>query len=537
MGFRITTWNAEQLGNSSFLLNSDTEDRDGNYQSSDSKIDTATLDSEGRCVILEFPAFVLIGVYCPAYRNESRDNFRMVFLNALDARVRNLVSMGKRVLVTGDINIAKTPLDSAHALEDIRKNVTTEEEYISGPSRRLFNALLSDGVVIGEREQGREHPVLHDICRSFHNDRAGMYTCWDTRLNTRPGNYGARIDYVLCSLNMLDWFSESNIQEGLMGSDHCPVYAIIKDQVPHGGSTVHIRDLMNPRGMFQDGERQQEYSSQYILRESGRLLPEFDVQKRRSIKDMFARKPSSTLLLSKATQSVVENSTTAPPPEGATSSPVTPSGSHPLPADENPKSLSRKRPQPPQLTSVKRSRSAVSVSKAAAPGQRTLKGFFGPKSADSMPSNSPETSSRANTPTRHEPAASLKESGTVLDAKVTASISPSLETVADAPFIKSGDSSSQLSSSKSNADLVIDPVASKEDWSKLFTKMSVPLCDGHQEPCISLTTKKPGMNLGRAFWICPRPLGPSGEKEKGTQWRCPTFIWASNWNKSSQVEL
>lgn len=182
----------------------------------DPKIDAATLDSEGRSVVLEFPAFVLIGVYCPAYRDESRDCFRMDFLRALDARVRNLVAMGKRVFLTGDINIANKGIDSAHALEGIRKRTTTEEEYISAPPRKLFNSLLSDGVVVGSRYEGREQPVMYDICRSFHPERSGMYTCWDTKLNTRPGNYGARIDYVLCSLDMQDWFSDSNIQEGLM---------------------------------------------------------------------------------------------------------------------------------------------------------------------------------------------------------------------------------------------------------------------------------------------------------------------------------
>lgn len=182
----------------------------------DEPIDPAILDSEGRSVVLEFPAFVLIGVYCPANRDESRDNFRLSFLNALDARIRNLVAMGKRVFVTGDINIAKQAIDSAHALEAIRKYTSTEDEYISVQSRRMFNQLLDDGKVIGPREEGREKPVMHDICRSFHPDRAGMYTCWDTRLNTRPGNFGARIDYVLCSLDMKDWFVDSNIQEGLM---------------------------------------------------------------------------------------------------------------------------------------------------------------------------------------------------------------------------------------------------------------------------------------------------------------------------------
>lgn len=195
---------------------SDSEDPDEQDTGSEARADAATLDSEGRCVVLEFPAFVLIGTYCPAYRDESRDTFRMDFLNALDARVRNLVSMGKRVFVTGDINIAKCGIDSASAMEGIRKGTATEEEFISGPSRRLFNSLLSDGIVVGERAKGREQPVLHDICRSFHAERAGMYTCWDTRLNTRPGNYGARIDYVLCSLDMRDWFCDSNIQEGLM---------------------------------------------------------------------------------------------------------------------------------------------------------------------------------------------------------------------------------------------------------------------------------------------------------------------------------
>lgn len=190
-------------------------------------IDAATLDSEGRSVVLEFPAFVLIGVYCPAHRDQSRDCFRMDFLNALDARVRNLIAMGKRVFLTGDINIAKMGIDSAHALEGIRKRTTTEEEYISAPSRKLFNSLLSDGVVVGERDESREQPVMYDICRSFHPTRSGMYTCWDTKLNTRPGNFGARIDYVLCSLDMQEWFSDSNIQEGLMVRVH--LYRLMRD--------------------------------------------------------------------------------------------------------------------------------------------------------------------------------------------------------------------------------------------------------------------------------------------------------------------
>jgi AP endonuclease-2 len=43
-----------------------------------------------------------------------------------------------------------------------------------------------------------------------------MFTCWEQKINARPGNFGARIDYVLGSEDMKDWFCDSNIQEGLL---------------------------------------------------------------------------------------------------------------------------------------------------------------------------------------------------------------------------------------------------------------------------------------------------------------------------------
>ena len=179
-------------------------------------MDATALDSEGRCVLLEFPAFVLCGVYCPANRDETRDTFRHGFLDVLDARIRNLIDMGKRVFLTGDLNISREEIDAANAETSMRKQGLSGMEYMSTPARRLFNHLLEGGKVLGERDEGREHSVLWDICRAFHPNRKGMFTCWEQKVNARPGNCGARIDYVLCSLTMKDWFSDSNIQEGLM---------------------------------------------------------------------------------------------------------------------------------------------------------------------------------------------------------------------------------------------------------------------------------------------------------------------------------
>jgi AP endonuclease 2 len=184
-----------------------------------SEVDASTLDSEGRCVILEFPAFVLLGTYCPANRDDTRDAFRLGFLDMVDSRIRNLIAMGKRVVWTGDLNISRGELDSAAADESMRKQGVSEEEYISTPARRLFNQMLDGGKVILPRDEGRDEPVMWDATRSFHQGRKGMFTCWETKVNARPGNYGARIDYVLGSIGMKDWFSDSNIQEGLMVLD------------------------------------------------------------------------------------------------------------------------------------------------------------------------------------------------------------------------------------------------------------------------------------------------------------------------------
>lgn len=179
-------------------------------------VDPAALDAEGRSVVLEFPAFVLFGLYSPANSNGLRDDFRHGFLNALDMRVRNLIQGGKRVVVTGDLNVSREEIDTANAEDCMKKEGISHEEYISTPNRRIFNQLLEGGKVFGERDEGRENPVLYDICRGFHPNRKGMFTHWEQKINARPGNFGSRIDFILCSLDMKSWFCESDIQEGLM---------------------------------------------------------------------------------------------------------------------------------------------------------------------------------------------------------------------------------------------------------------------------------------------------------------------------------
>lgn len=515
--------------------------------------------------MLEFPAFVLMGVYSPANRDESRDDFRLGFLEALDVRVRNLVAMGKQVILTGDLNVIRNEQDSTNMVEQLRKSGVSSEEWLSMPSRRLFNQLIFGGSVCGPRDPGREQPVLWDICRSFHPDREGMNTCWDTRKNTRPANNGSRIDYVLCSDGLKSWFVDANIQEGLMGSDHCPVYGVMGDSVSmichkgvEGGSGscsgsdagkrqhrcegASLLDVVNPPGMFVGGQRRHEWSQQkHLLPLSAKLIPEFD--RRQSIRDMFTRKASTVSSKSgtagpsagrqrRASPSTQRDSgdasvtrdgepqdgteadgkPAAPGSQGtdgqasgpedptttvgatkvsaqttttmASSVPVSSSAS----LQKQPKT---KRPLPFGSNSPVKSKRIAPAAAAGGPKQKTIQGFFKPSvantsaapKADKDKAGDGDQASGIATDRGYPPPA---PTATPLSAAVGADAQSSTGAHADP---------GASSIAQDEDDRVFDPIEAKESWSRLLGRRVVPRCE-HDEPCISLVTKKPGINCG-----------------------------------------
>ncbi|ORY11534.1 Endonuclease/exonuclease/phosphatase [Clohesyomyces aquaticus] len=484
-------------------------------QVADLGVDPAALDAEGRCLVLEFPAFVIFGVYSPANSNGQRDDFRYGFVCALETRIRNLHKMGKRVILTGDLNVSRAEIDTARAEDAMRREGMTRDEYLNAPNRRIFNQLVARGAVPGDRDEGREEPVLWDLCREFHPKREGMFTHWEQKINARPGNFGSRIDYVLCSIEMNSWFSESNIQEGLMGSDHCPVYATTKDVVDIRGETVHILDIMNPLGMFKDGERLRDFNpAKDLLPLSGKLLPEFD--KRRSIKDMFTRRPALPKYESslEIRQSGASAAAATAGKDAATKTTGT------APPASSLKSPEKRRLNGSPTKAVKKSKPTLSSSGSSSvpKGQQSLKGFFAAKPKARNDSSQPSASQSASEAfdTQSTVSFDLTDDNATLATALTKPTTPPLTYHPLSP--------------QSPSSPFIDPIETKESWSKLFSKKPPPRCESHHEPCITLTTKKPGVNCGRQFWICSRPLGPKGQKENGTQWRCGTFIWASEWN-------
>lgn len=357
----------------------------------------------------------------------------------------------------------------------------TFEDWANTPARRIFNQMIFQGSFTGPRDEGREKAVLWDICRFYHPDRQKMNTCWDTLRNTRPANLGSRIDYVLCSDGLKPWISHSNIQEGLMGSDHCPVYANFDDIIVKDGVSIPIQQVLNPATLFANGQRIRDWSTKDALPLSAKLMPEFDG--RRSIKDMFSRKPST---LSKP--DTPPQSTTLVPQVDIPNAPILSDSQSGVSDTKTPTAL----PDEP-ISGTKRGGSGSFAALATKrqkpipettgqmktkvkPGQRTLQGFFKPKpSTNGHNSAKPQQSS--------EVLRSGSSTTIIAEARgVTASDTPPI-------------SQAKPQSSFDTAETVFDPIENKESWSKLLGKRIVPKCE-HNEPCISLLTKKPGVNCG-----------------------------------------
>ncbi|KAH3679280.1 hypothetical protein WICMUC_001104 [Wickerhamomyces mucosus] len=206
--------------------------------------DTAKhIDSEGRAIVIELARnIVIISTYCPANSmgTEEGENFRVQFIVAILQRIRNLQELGKHVILMGDINISRDLIDSADSLSERNKlgliNLTENEtefeiinktqciDFIKGSiPKMLLNEMLIDSIY---RENESKKPrILIDTVRKIQGRKQCLYTVWNTIRNSRPNNYGSRIDLILTTEELGNTCNNSHIWPFLMGSDHCPVFS------------------------------------------------------------------------------------------------------------------------------------------------------------------------------------------------------------------------------------------------------------------------------------------------------------------------
>ena len=163
----------------------------------------AELDTEGRCITLEYPEFYVVNCYTPnAQDGLKRLSHRMAWDEAYRAHLQKLDAM-KPVIACADYNVAHNEID------------------LKNPGPNRGNAGFSDE----EREQFSRH-LQAGFCDTFREknpDVTGAYSWWSYRFNARKNNAGWRIDYFLVSKRLMDKVTDTPIYSDILGSDHCPV--------------------------------------------------------------------------------------------------------------------------------------------------------------------------------------------------------------------------------------------------------------------------------------------------------------------------
>lgn len=160
-------------------------------------------DDEGRVIIAEYPGYIVVCVYTPNSQDQlARLGYRLQWDAAFRARMVELDAQ-KPLLVCGDMNVARSPIELKNPKSNERNAGYTIEE------RESFQALLDSG--------------FSDSFRTLYPDRRDAYSWWSYRFHARERNAGWRIDYWLVSDRLMPRVRDSVIRSDVSGSDHCPV--------------------------------------------------------------------------------------------------------------------------------------------------------------------------------------------------------------------------------------------------------------------------------------------------------------------------
>jgi AP endonuclease-2 len=243
--------------------------------------DIKTIDLEGRTTMIDLGLFVLINVYCPNETNEERLDFKLAFNAMLEARILNLIRLGREVIVLGDLNICRTPLDHCDPVR--RMKDSSYAEFGDHPARKWLNEFVAP-----------QTGTMIDLGRHFNPNKKSMFTHWETRINARETNYGTRIDYILSTPGLLKWIKNCDIQPHVIGSDHCPVIADFHESITEeaedgsGMTTIkYLWDYINPPGRSKDSNAIPPDPPKL----AARFYPEFGAEQR--LLSTFFKRPAS----------------------------------------------------------------------------------------------------------------------------------------------------------------------------------------------------------------------------------------------------
>jgi len=167
-------------------------------------------DHETRIVTARLGDLLVASAYVP---NGGKDlPAKMRFLEGLDRWAAQAQAEGVRLVLCGDLNVAREE-------RDVHPKLRKQDQIGTTPlERELFEKIVSRGLV--------------DLSRRFFPDDDRLFTWWAPWRNQRERNIGWRIDYVLASASLAERATSCVGFREFGTSDHGPMLAVFDIDTP-----------------------------------------------------------------------------------------------------------------------------------------------------------------------------------------------------------------------------------------------------------------------------------------------------------------
>ncbi len=163
-------------------------------------------DFEGRIIRLDFNDVTLVNAYFPSGTSgDERQNYKYQWLNEMFDYLNQLKKTRKKIILTGDYNIAHTDIDIHDPKSNKKSSGFLPEE------KEWMSKFLNSGWI--------------DTFRYKNPETVGAYSWWSQRFpSMRLQNKGWRIDYFCVTETLKENIKNASIFPDLKHSDHCPIY-------------------------------------------------------------------------------------------------------------------------------------------------------------------------------------------------------------------------------------------------------------------------------------------------------------------------
>ena len=171
-------------------------------------------DSQSRYIEAAVNGVIIASIYAPNGNPQPgpKFNYKLAWLNRLEAHAAELYATGMPVVLAGDYNVVPTD-------RDIYPTKSWDKDALLQPaSRAAYARILAQGWV--------------DAIRALYPSEP-MYTFWDYKRNRWERDGGLRLDHILLSPSLAAHLQAAGVDRAVRGnenaSDHAPVWIKLSD--------------------------------------------------------------------------------------------------------------------------------------------------------------------------------------------------------------------------------------------------------------------------------------------------------------------